>query len=151
MARRVAGALVSGSWTRFRKDAAPWITIEEHWNAYDDYFVAKQRGEAGKLGVPDWKAVSYLTSVDAGKRLPRGRAKIFRAFCGLVRNSKAGWSSGWGPWPTVEGRCRPVGLDFGFAHGPCAYCKVASNLYWCVEFESSAGRWRASKLIIVGH
>jgi len=153
VAKRVAKSLFAAKWETFRKDAGPAIVVEERWTGYDQFFDKKEfpfSGEAGVLGEHEFRAVAFFTTVPNRAKLSSAHAKVFRAFCKVVKESRKYSSPSW-TWPSVDIDGADAGLDHYKVVGPCAGGTIASNVKWVAEFEKNSGRWRVRRLILGGH
>ncbi len=146
-------ALCNGDWKSFRKLATPYIAIEEHWNAYDDYFddsFKKSKGMVGLLGWHANKSIEYRTVIQNAADLPANHRRLFKSFCKEVRDSKdyAAARPDWLDVRAVYGK--HIADSFPVAT-PHLYATVASNEDIIVEVVDTDSGWRAQRLMVVGH
>lgn len=153
VARRIASALLRADWQAFRKDALPFITIEEHWQAYDSYFVtsSERRDYQPYLGECQSFKLEYSTVLPNERRLSPRYLRLFKAFCKQAKLARSYHSDAWGEWPLVQEKYGDHVLDFHHISGPNLSGKIASNLDIAIEMVRTDGTWKAHRLMLVGH
>jgi hypothetical protein len=148
VAWRVASALRRGDWKAFSKDAAPVLIIEERWRAYDSYFTKETAVRKPALGSADEFMLSHVTQV-VTSRLSAKNAKVFTAFASMVRSA---WDDNYAS-RKPELILDPVGeghesIDWT---APAMVCTMVSNEDWVIELQQIDGRWKARRLLLMGH
>jgi hypothetical protein len=148
---RIGKSIVKGDWAAFCSDAAPSISVEEHWRAYEDYFSKDGKKWKPVLGFGEYKAVSFTTVIPTKASVSKEQKLAFTKFCKLMADAKDRHSDGWGPWPIVQPKYEKNRLDSMSLAGPFVWGTVASNLDVAVEMVQIDGEWKAYRLLVIGH
>ena len=148
-ADKLVAAMVKDDWRAFRKMAAAGIAIEEHWNAYDDYFV-EQKGRQGSLGWHAQILVEYRTVIENKPTIPKGHLQLFKAFCKQVRKGRDRLLND-PDWLFVHSSHGKYGVDSFDISTPNLLSTLASNVDLVIEVVPTSAGWRVQRLMLVGH
>lgn len=146
---RACTALLKSDWESFRKEAAPFVSIEFHVRL-DDPAVAPGYTFVMRRDM-DSRSVANISVVKNEATISKRDAKWFKEFCEGVKDSYESRQSHSYGWRDIQSTYSKYEYDGLVVSEPHFSGIIASNMEFIVTFGKEDGRYVCKRLILDGH